>query len=165
MKRSTKRVGIKLLKILCILVASPFVYQGINLFLPHIDAMASRLAIISAGTVMPEGGNAVLSDKISQYQQGEENSDISTIIESPQVPQETQTSSESQESSQPVLASRRTPGKFTASNILRRRIANISILEIMRISETLPTIPTRRSLTRLPTLRRLKLPTPQSRRC
>ncbi len=112
MKRSTKRVGIKLLKILCILVASPFVYQGINLFLPHIDAMASRLAIISAGTVMPEGGNAVLSDKISQYQQGEENSDISTIIESPQVPQETQTSSESQESSQPVLAKPENAGEI-----------------------------------------------------
>ena len=114
MKRSTKRIGIKLLKIFCVIAASPFVYHGVNLLLPQIDAMASRLAIISAGTVMPEGGNAVLNDKLSQYQQGKEDSDISTITESPQTPEESQTSSEPQpqESSQPVLAKPENAGEI-----------------------------------------------------
>lgn len=113
MKRSTKKIGIKLLKIFCLLVACPFVYQGIQLFLPHIDAMASRLALISAGTIMPEGGEAVLTDQLEQYRQNQGDSEISTVTESPQTVVEDQQSSQSQESqSQPTQAKPENAGEI-----------------------------------------------------
>lgn len=87
MKRSGKRVRKKIMQILCVTAVVPAVFYGIFHILPQWDVMAANIALISAGTVMPEGGGSLLTGYFNSdaHEPSERDNDgIADVIESGQ---------------------------------------------------------------------------------